>query len=183
MYSRELASLGENARTRHIRSRSILGEIPSNRSCEDIGMSMHYCSCELDWRPATLEMKVSRLAFKFAIDYINNLLKHASNYCAPLRIFETQEITYAPSASSLNATLFKVKFLTMPNNGLYSVMLKFNHSSGFSIDSPASISRTNPYGFQPKCLESLSSNKPELMVDLRKFCLCKRYLKNLYKFQ
>jgi hypothetical protein len=96
---------------------------------------------------------------------------------------------------------YKVNFLTMPNKASYEVMMSyvkkdassskngqkldtnFNSNNAdrsdegqFVIGSPESISRTNPYGNQPICLQQVPVSR-NLAVDLRKFCFCKVFLR------
>lgn len=170
-----MSCLEENNRTRLARSQSFLKPISPNRTCQEIGLSRHYCICQLDWHSADLNAPMTTLALEFTIGYMNKLISPASNYCVKLSL---SEVTGAKVASTLvdgrlNETFYKIDFSTKPNNGKYSAVIKVASNSSFFIDSPSSISRTNAYGTQSKCLEQMRSTKAELLVDLRKFCICK----------
>ena len=105
-------------------------------------------------------------------------MSKAKNFCTPLKLYETLEVKYAyVNVNGGNETYFRLAFTTNPNGGSYVALLNFDSTAGFSIESPASISRTNSYGMQARCLESFHSSTPELMVDLRKFCLCPRFMR------
>lgn len=174
----------ENNRTKLARAQSLLTLIPAERSCKEIGISMHYCVCELDWQRVDVSMKVSQSVLKFILDYINRMLEPASRFCAKLSLYQMNSIKYATALNTDNGhneSFFKVEFTTNPNRGIYNAVVKMGADSKFSIDSPSSISRTNAYGRQSKCLEMMRSAKAELRVDLRKFCLCKMRAQNPYR--
>ena len=59
--------------------------------------------------------------------------------------------------------IYKLNFETSPNDGIYEMTIKLN--SGKLEFSERTISRTNKYGDQPKCV----SGK---MPHLRKYCFC-----------
>jgi len=104
------------------------------------------------------------------IDYMNNhLIKPYNDYCEQLIIDRVIEVKTVKLESS---NYFKLNFLTRPNMGVYEAMIKYERNA-FSIESPDLISRTNPYGHQPRCLENAPKRKNSVS-DLRKFCLCKR---------
>lgn len=174
---RDLACL-EKTSQQSIRGISILREIPSNRSCYDVGVNMHYCSCELDWKDVDLSQDISKTGFKFVIDYINkNLLSPAAKYCQPLQLLSRgTDVKYANVMEKENHKYYRFRFVTSPNRAMYEAVLKWNSTGGFSIESPASISRTNAYGLQSKCLD-YAPERDKLIVDLRKFCFCKSFKK------
>lgn len=161
-----------------LRSMSLLRPIPANRSCADIGISMHYCICELDWQPLDVKHDFSLRAFKFVLDYINNqLLGVVKNYCRRLDIYKKNKIEYVKVQRE--QTYLRLKFMTIPNSATYEAVIKLDKDDKFSISSAASISRTNPYGNQPRCLEFIR-DRVNLTVDLRKFCLCKNFRKRVF---
>ena len=157
---------------------SLLDDIPANRSCEQAGVSLHYCICEQDWKEVDLENNhesdhsslIVHKATIFTINFLNKLLFGVRDYCFLLRLKELKSVK---TVTINGVTYFKVNLETSPNNGSYEALLNYNpNEETFSVKSPASISRTNPYGNQPNCLLRLPKNKI-LTVDLRKFCFCK----------
>jgi hypothetical protein len=149
---------------------SLLNNIPFNRTCKDIGLPLHFCTCDLDWHTIDSTDLISRNAIQFMIDYMNNhLIKPYNDYCEQLIIDRVIEVKTVKLESS---NYFKLNFLTRPNMGVYEAMIKYERNA-FSIESPDLISRTNPYGHQPRCLENAPKRKNSVS-DLRKFCLCKR---------
>lgn len=160
---------------------SLLEDIPMNRTCEEAGVSLHYCVCEQDWKeinfnnqepndPNDQNSMIVHKATLFTLNFLNKLLFSVSDYCYLLRL---KEIKRVRTVAIDGVTYFKINMETSPNNASYEALLIFNPSQeAFSIKSPVSISRTNPYGNQPNCLFRLPKNKI-LTVDLRKFCFCK----------
>lgn len=159
----------ENEHRKYKRSISLLDDIPSERTCNDIGISQHFCSC-VKWINMDIENELSQLASIHTIDYINSLTKPFKN-CA----LQTLKKIYSVSFLLVdNQFKFRIKILTAPNDAIYEAQLQFSHSlfpffdnKKFSIDSPNHISRLNRYGSQAICTEKFDSP-----IDLRKFCYC-----------
>lgn len=162
--SRDEASDNSN-----LRSISLMKEIPSNRTCESVGISMHYCVCELDWKSVDKNDEISIKATEFVINYINRLLSSAIEFCHRLNLIET---IFVKLAKFKLVNYVKISFKTGPNNGMYEALFEYqiigNSSYRFGISSPASISRTNPYGNQPRCLDHVPPDR-NFTIDLRNF--------------
>ena len=157
------------------RSISVLDEIPAMRSCEQIGISLHYCVCEQDWITLNASSLLAVQAAQFTIDYINsNILKDMDMFCERLAL--KSPLTMKQTRIN-NHMYLKLVLVTMPNEGLYEVLIKYlpGHEGApprFEINSPDLISRSNQYGDQPKCLET-AVKLTDGTTGLRKFCLCK----------
>ena len=174
---RDIGCLDVDKKPESIRSISLLDEIPVNRSCEQIGISLHYCICELDWTAQDVNDKFSIQAANFVVNHINeNLLKKATEYCLPLRL----KTIYSIKASRVkNSVYLKVNLMTSPNDANYEAMInyrKVNEVFEFEIESSDQISRTNSYGAQPLCLDRAPPSK-NFTVDLRKFCMCNQKIR------
>jgi hypothetical protein len=166
----------EISKLKSLRSLSLLSQIPLNRSCADIGLSLHYCLCELDWIQLSLTDEIATKAGQFIIKYINDeLISNVTEYCARLSL---DKMFYMKMYTDKKINYYKVNLLTQPNAGNYEVLLtsKSNNFTSFSISSADSISRINSYGSQPNCLRKLPTTK-ELTTDLRKFCFCLNFKK------
>ena len=175
---RDLTCLGKAPDVPFRSVMSVLEDIPMNRSCEQAGVSLHYCVCEQDWKEIDITNKnendqssmIVHKATLFTINFLNKLLFGVREFCYLLRL---KEVTSVKTVAINGVTYFKINMETSPNNASYEALLIYNPSQeAFSIKSPVSISRTNPYGNQPNCLFRLPKNKI-LTVDLRKFCFCK----------
>ena len=169
---RELSCLGEGIpKGNPLRSLSLLGNIPAERSCADTGVSLHYCICELDWIEISLKSEISVKASQFLISYINELTSPVEEYCARLSL---DELFYVRMLKKKDSVFYKLSWSTRPNAATYEAFITTNSSDsrGFSVsEEGGSISRTNSYGRQPDCLLGLPPSK-KLKTDLRKFCFC-----------
>jgi hypothetical protein len=166
-----------------LRSISLLEKLPEKRTCSDIGISLHFCVCELSWVILDKTNLLATRAVNYAIQYMNNLLTHISDYCHTLELDEV----YLVKITSLNHEKYlNIKLRTKPNRANYDMFISLSNSNNdnddekkngqkFYISSADSISRTNPYGSQPYCLSQIPTSR-NVTVDLRKFCFCKRKL-------
>jgi hypothetical protein len=167
--------------SRKSRSISLLREIDEKRSCEDIGISMHYCTCIKPWVRLRLNLKEVTEAVQFGIASINALTEMSRDKCHEL---ELKQIISAEKLKheSMNQSSYRIEFMTMPNKGFYEVLVHSNadFSRGFEfenkifgIKSRNDISRIDAYDDQPKCVANFAAN-PANMLDLRKFCFCRK---------
>uniref|UniRef100_A0A182J4D0 Uncharacterized protein n=1 Tax=Anopheles atroparvus TaxID=41427 RepID=A0A182J4D0_ANOAO len=149
---------------------SIFTEMPWNRSCEDVAIESHWCTCSnfqtIDKRSAMVQRAVA-----FVIDYVNrDLQEHrnstTSNYvCATLTL---GSITLAKMAREPKGKLpyndYLLIFEGKPGGGKFeSTVRHYQHRDAFEIT--GSISRLNEYASQSECMH----------IDyLRKYCYCQR---------
>ncbi len=160
----------ENEKNHEIRAMSLLNEIPENRTCDDIGIAMHYCVCQQDWTEMSPYDEMAVRVAHYLIDFINkNLLAPILTYCYTLKLEKVLDVQFARKP---NKDYFKIKVLTSPNDGYYETIIKKYRNETFEVKSSLYISRINPYGDQPNCLSSVSVKK-KVHVDLRKFCMCR----------
>lgn len=170
---RELGCL--KSQPKSLRSLSLLGPIPANRTCEQIGISMHYCTCQLDWQKLAPSDEQAQSFAAYIVDYINGvLLFPAKDICQSLQLKKIIEVKKALTKD--DKVYLKAKLQTSPNDALYEVIAERQENSKqrFQIQSRM-ISRINAYGTQSKCLESVPARR-KLTQDLRKFCLCRKRL-------
>lgn len=167
---RELSCTKKKDRKKEIRSISLLDKIPLNRTCQTIGLSVHYCVCDQNWIFLDVTEKFSKQSAEYVVTYLNKELYKAKEYCLPLRL---NKLNYVKKAKIAGEVYFKINLVTVPNNAKYEALVKFNQiEKKLHIKSPDSVSRLDAYGAQPKCLENVPTSK-NLNVDLRKFCLCR----------
>ncbi len=159
------------------RSISLLNKISPQRNCDHLGISEHFCTCVQDWSQQKLTDASIVNATKFSIKIINEMTNKVRHLCAELYL---KQIITAESLIKQKNNLLKIQFITLPNKGVYEVLLinglvpehEFK-SNEFSIRSKNDISRIDAYGEQPKCVANFSKN-PAQLLDLRKFCYCKK---------
>lgn len=153
------------------RASTLFEQISTNRSCKDIGISNHFCTCN-EWRELDVQTKLSLISANFIIDYINRLMKNF-DICESLKI---NKIISIELLEYFYESQLKLQILTEPNNGLYEATIQIDSFNPLilKMTSSASISRLNKYGNQAWCVENIKSK-----IDLRKFCYCK----NKFKFE
>lgn len=187
---RDLTCLDSNSNNENNTDRSIslLDKISAQRKCEDIGISEHYCICVEPWKTLSKNSDTIVSASKFSVDSINSMTESVRNLCEVLTL---KEIISAESLVKNNKIVYKIEFITMPNKGIYEVLVhggtvhenaNFEFKSEFfNIKSRNEISRIDAYGSQPKCVSNFNEN-PEFILDLRKFCFCKKTAKRGRRF-
>ncbi len=156
------------------RSISLLARMPE-RNCEQIGISDHFCTCIQDWTSSSIYRNDVIEAVLFTINSINRITNSTKKLCSRLTL---KQVISADTIKKDKKIIYKVQFITMPNNGVYETILvndfekKYEFTSAsFSIFSRNDISRIDSYGEQPKCISDFSKNPAELL-DIRKFCHC-----------
>ncbi|CAF1010931.1 unnamed protein product [Adineta steineri] len=175
--------LNNNVKQRNI---SLFHLIPSERTCDDLNLEPHWCSC-LQWNNITIDDIKIKQATRFIINYINKQLSVVDNQlCHQLQLHSIHNAQiYRPnqallrfSKSSdidgripkyddkhLNITFYQITFETKPNNAIYEATTQYStRSSGFNMDLNH-ISRLNAYKSSASCIETSYSH-------LRKFCYC-----------
>ena len=179
-----------------LRSLSLLEPIPVNRTCEQMGVAVHYCICEREWLNVEVESPLAQQAVAHLIAYINDkLLKQVAKHCHTLAL---GRITSVRRSRIDGLDFIRLNVFTKPNNATYEAMLTYDvtpkeqtatatstssssssssslstklpHYS-FKIHQSNSISRTNAYAQQSTCLQYIEQR---LTADLRIFCLCKK---------
>lgn len=144
------------------RSISLLNSIPSNRTCESIGISQHYCLC-LEWFHLNSTSPLAENAAKFTIKYLNSLTKQFTE-CKKLQL----ESILSSQLSSIGEIIYiLLKITTFPNQAMYELQVEYLKKD-FIIRSPDEITRINSYRTESFCHDKLSS-----LIDIRKFCSCK----------
>ena len=172
---RDLTCLKREKKSHRQRSLSLFDKISSYRSCEDIGIAEHFCTCVRNWKKESENSTVTKNAALFGIESINSLTSLKRNLCQSLKL---KKIISSESLLMESNLIYRVSFVSSPNNGVYETIVysgrKENFeftSENFSIKSKNDISRIDSYGEQPWCVAKFGSN-PGLTLDLRKFCFC-----------
>ncbi len=177
-----------SANTHSLKQRniSLFDLIPAQRTCDDLDLEPHWCSC-LQWNHIHINNIQVQRATKHMIDYINKqLLSVKDNLCHPIQLVSIhQALVYQPNRKLLtfsssadidgripaygdkrtDIVFYQITFETKPNSAIYEATTQYsNRSSGFSTDLNH-ISRLNAYKSSASCIEKSYSH-------LRKFCSC-----------
>lgn len=147
---------------------SMFREVPWNRSCEEIGIAAHWCTCA-PYLPIDKNSKVVRGAATFLLDFINKDIKRMLNgttkangkrLCAELDlklIYFAGETEYK---SDYNDIL--IQFEAKPGGGDFESTVRYVKAKDqFSVT--GTISRLNSYSKHSSCVSD---------EHVRKYCEC-----------
>lgn len=127
---------------------SLLGQMPTDRSCGDAGINKRFCPC-LSMREINQSQICIKNAANFAVDYLNMEMKNVNNLCEELRLVDIDR-AYEVIPRSKTEIMFFVVFKTNPGDALFEAYIQHNDTHGFSInENPI---RVNQYGNQSYCV-------------------------------
>ena len=166
---RELTCLDQyEKKENQLRSISLLDIIPTNRSCIDIGMQLHFCTCLQDWANLNQHDNLSIKVVNDVIKEMNNAIAHVKQYCANIKLKSLNTIKHT---NYLDKKVYRLVFVTKPTDGYYKATIYYEKNGSYAIDPIASISRINIYGSHSFCVDKISK-KLNLIKDIRKLCHC-----------
>ncbi|XP_076326451.1 uncharacterized protein LOC143233746 [Tachypleus tridentatus] len=152
------------------KGRSLFGFISLNRTCEDVGISEHYCTCEEEV-PLAVSSVLVQTAVKSVVSEINKMLSDFTDKCAILTLSRIKSIHLLSPNSKLvghsvagMARKIRVVVETNPSKGLFEATL-INRDNTDVYEVVGDISRINKYGNQSECLQH---------TIFRKYCYCIR---------
>ena len=170
------------------RNISLFNLIPSQRTCDDLNLEAHWCSC-LQWNSISIDAHEVQQASKHIVEFINQQLATVKEkLCRPIELVKIHNAqTYQPNRALLtfsrskdidgripkygdtktNIKFYQITFETIPNNAIYEATTQYSSkSAAFSTDLDH-ISRLNAYKLSAACIE-------KSYPHLRKFCDCKK---------
>ncbi|CAF1487176.1 unnamed protein product, partial [Rotaria magnacalcarata] len=176
-------TVNHNIKQRNI---SLFNLIPARRTCDDIDLEPHWCSC-LQWESLNINDTIVKEASTNIISYINKqLLSIENSLCHQLQLLSIENaqmyqpnqalLTFSRSSdidgrvpeygdNSTDIIFYQITFKTQPNNAIYEATTQYsNRSHSFTTDLNH-ISRLNAYKSSASCIEKSHSH-------LRKFCHC-----------
>lgn len=146
---------------------SLFKEVPWNRSCEEISIAGHWCTCA-PYKSSSKSDKIVKSAVNFVIGHINDELKNQTDsksrkLCAELKM---KSVSYARKAEYHNVTEpyndYLVVFEASPSGGWFESTVRYMLKSKKYVLS-GSVSRLNSYAGESDCMS----------IDyLRKYCYC-----------
>ncbi|XP_070064614.1 uncharacterized protein [Drosophila virilis] len=164
--SGSLESLGGAKDCPHCQS--LLLPVPLNRSCEDVAIEDHWCTC-WQYKEFHLSKLVMRLAHH-AVQHINNYVAtfrngSLSHLCVPLELFEVRKV-YKAELDLKHMDIYMLNIFTLPNRALYEATLRYNRNlpNAKSVQLSGSVSRINSYIAEGNCLGE---------GPLKKYCHCR----------
>ncbi|KAH8301108.1 hypothetical protein KR018_001822, partial [Drosophila ironensis] len=149
---------------------SLFYPVPRERSCLDVGIEDHWCTC-WEYDRVSSNSKVVRKMGRKVVSYLNNYVANFHNgtyakICVPLRF---QDITSAYMAQPNprdpeEMRTYRLTFTTLPNKGYYESTLRFNQTDE-SIMLAGSVSRLNTYRGESNCVPDFAA---------KKYCYCRK---------
>ena len=165
--------------------KSLLTEMPADRSCKDANIPAHWCPC-LQWTAANIQHNHINRAVQETVKFINDLNFQepiAAKHCSQLTLgevkhsevetpsnevlsfFKTGKNGYELKAKTLtkNECNYQITFSTLPNQGIFEASVTYVNGQ-FMVK--GDVSRINAYGDEPRCIA-------KSLPHLRKYCYCK----------
>lgn len=143
---------------------SLFREVPWNRSCDDISIASHWCTCKQQKDIDKNDPKVKQ-AVSYVIALLNDLLKRdkAGKLCATLTL---DYVSFARRAEDFETFEphydYLVVFRALPSSGWFEATVRYWISSE-KFEITGSVSRLDSYASQSGCMKK---------DDLRKYCYC-----------
>lgn len=132
---------------------SMFKEMPWNRSCEEIGIAAHWCTCA-PYLPINKESRLVKRASKFLLDYINKIIQRVpkkSNgdpLCADLHLRTVYFAGETEYKSDYNDIL--IQFETWPGGGEFESTVRYIKAMD-QFHVTGTISRLNTYSKHSDC--------------------------------
>ncbi|XP_032573382.1 uncharacterized protein LOC6604872 isoform X1 [Drosophila sechellia] len=149
---------------------SLLTPVSPLRSCSDVGIADHWCTC---WEYDTISStsKESRMLGKRVVSYLNNYVTEFRNgtfakLCAPLSLHSIKS-AFRAHHNALDPDevhTYRLIFVTSPNKGQYEATVRHNHTDG-SVKVTGSVSRLNVYSGEADCMNDFAA---------KKYCYCRK---------
>ena len=169
------------------RGLSLFAEIPLERTCPQAGIETHWCAC-LNWKPISIEDSMVVKGATQLLKKINSLTSYVRDDCSFLTLHKiTRASLFMPNDDLLRykksigsderypdlsddmtpwEVFYELTLIAKPGFGLFEATIKYNTKHDVFNINETQISRINPYGRQPRCIETT-------MPRLLPFCYCK----------
>ncbi|XP_057325177.1 uncharacterized protein LOC130667547 [Microplitis mediator] len=152
---------------------TLLKPVPYERSCEDAGVSPHWCTCTA-FNPQSPTSKIAQQGAKTFLSYVESVIKDYKNHkgkrlCAKLKVKKihrvNQIINLDNSTNSIPETTDTDKYFYLielsPGGGLFETTVLFDKNGGSKM-TEEEVSRINSYAKDSKCLDN----------GFKKYCYC-----------
>lgn len=147
-------------------ARSLFERIPSSRSCEDVAIPQHYCTCT-SYKSIGKDVPLSIEAADYLINelnLINNRSEYAS-YCVEYELQSINSVRVSTPPEKFHEKYVLVNLNTRPEAVFQATLnVKNNTDDTFSFKLSGDISRLDFYGKRSDCVTD---------AVLKKYCYCK----------
>ena len=143
---------------------SLFEDVPWNRSCQDVGVTGHWCTCS-EYKTISTDAEPVKRMVDFVLKELNTILDNGTQYlgngtkCAKLETNRILSVRRKVVAFNMGHEEYVLLFETSPNDGLFEASIKYKNTFQL-IDT---VSRVNAYGGQSKCMNE---------ATLQKYCFC-----------
>ncbi|XP_017042571.1 uncharacterized protein LOC108089006 isoform X3 [Drosophila ficusphila] len=149
---------------------SLLHPVSPLRSCADVGIADHWCTC---WEYDTISSssKESRMLGKRVVSYLNTYVAEFRNgtfakLCVPLSLHSIKSAfrAHQNALDPEEVHTYRLIFVTSPNKAQYEATLRHNHTDD-SVKVTGSVSRLNVYSGEADCMSDFAA---------KKYCYCRK---------
>lgn len=151
---------------------TLFKSVPESRSCQDISIADHWCTC-LPFQSIHKDSAIVRRIANYSIDFINNYLNEFENgtiakLCAKLHLHKIKLANRAITTISNNKKKTKIYniietyhiiMIAKPGDGLFESSVRHYPYDNNKLEMTGSISRLNMYAKDSKCLEDGGAKK------------------------
>ncbi|KAI8126342.1 hypothetical protein FF38_09154 [Lucilia cuprina] len=148
---------------------SLLEPVPQNRSCLDVAIEAHWCTCllyESIYKNSKTVVNLTHLLIDYINDYVANFHNGTlAKMCVPLA-YDSVESAYrttqlqmsddGKSTSTIN--IYRVTFYTKPNKGLFEATAIYDPVENY-LKVTGEISRLNKYSADSECVSDGGAKK------------------------
>ncbi|XP_017860607.1 PREDICTED: uncharacterized protein LOC108612242 [Drosophila arizonae] len=151
---------------------SLLLPVPLSRSCEDVAIEDHWCTCwpyERVYKNSKVVQQMAEHVVQYLNDYVKSFRQGSlAHLCQPLTLLSMSEAykAYLKDMYPSHIEIYRLIFYTNPNKALYEATVRFNDllPDNESLTVTGSVSRLNEYNGEADCLEDFT---------IKKYCYCK----------
>lgn len=143
---------------------TLLEEVPFNRSCEDISIEDHWCTC-YSYDTVSITDKISGRLGKAVVNHINDFVRTFpfASKCKRLSLGSIKYILKARKEKNSLDT-YRITFYTRPNEGLFEATVRHNPKKNPEFQITGEVSRLNVYSADSSCVSDCAA---------KKYCSCK----------
>ena len=143
---------------------SLFTHIPDNRTCQQAGISLHYCMCST-LVPTPIDANIFAITHAL-VNITNQLIEPVQNKCAQMTLKKVLKAFILDSGIHSEDPRFLIHWKAEPSDGVFESMVYVQYKNGtLDITVLGEISRLDRYGNQSKCVDGLPS--------VERFCYCK----------
>ncbi|KZC05444.1 hypothetical protein WN55_06414 [Dufourea novaeangliae] len=147
--------------------RSLLGRVPRQRGCSNVGISSHWCACTA-FNPADPRDPIVQKGAQAFLEHVNARVdpykdKKGRRLCAKLRLKKLHRVDRALDFTVSTDLAFFYLIQLAPGDGKFEVTVRYHENATYTV-SDHEVSRLNAYASSAKCLDR----------GLKQYCHCLR---------